>query len=90
MPLYTFVLSYKGQSHVSQGSHSNFRGFVSAWCGNMPTSALPALTPTLRRELAGKAYVGEFVALPNLQHVWRKTFEIGGSACELLAIQTQR
>ena len=90
MPLYTYVLSYKGQCHVSQGNHSNFRGFISAWCTDMPANAIPALTPALRKELANKAYGGDFAPLPDLHNVWRKTIEVGGEECTLLAVQTQR
>lgn len=56
----------------------------------MPSDALPALTPPLRKELARKAYTGEFAPLPNLQHVWRKRIDVGGHECVLLAVQTQR
>jgi hypothetical protein len=90
MPLYTYILSYKGQSHVSQGSHSNFRGFVSAWCTDVPANAIPALTPVLRKELSGKAFHGDFLPLASLHNVWQKAIEIGGSECILVAIQTER
>jgi hypothetical protein len=89
MPLYTYVVSYKGASHIAQGSHSNFKGFISTWCSNIPTGVLPALTPSLYRELVGKAYSGEFVAISNAKHVWRKSLEVGGSECTIVAVQTQ-
>ncbi|NYE29698.1 hypothetical protein HDE78_002664 [Rhodanobacter sp. K2T2] len=89
MPIYTYVVSYKGSSHVAQGSHSNFKGFVSTWCSNIPAHALPALTPPLYRELANKAYGGEFLPVSNIKHVWRKSIEVGGSECTIVAVQTQ-
>lgn len=58
MPLYTYVVSYKGSSHIAQGSHSNFKGFISTWCSNIPNGSLPELTPNLHKELVSKAYRG--------------------------------
>lgn len=89
MPLYTYIVSYKGASHVTQGSHSNFKGFISTWCSNIPTDALPALTPALHKELTSKAYGGEFLAVPNIKHVWRKSIDVGGSSLTVVAVQTQ-
>jgi len=88
MPLYTYIVSYKGATRVTQGSHSNFRGFISTWCSNIPAGALPALTPALHKELTSKAY-GEFFAVPNIKHVWRKSIEVGGSEFIVIAVQTQ-
>jgi hypothetical protein len=89
MPLYTYVVSYKGASRVTQGSHSNFKGFISSWCSNIPPGALPALTPALHKELASKAYGGDFDSIPNIKHVWRKSIEVGGSEFVVIAVQTQ-
>jgi hypothetical protein len=89
MPLYTYVVSYKGATHVAQGSHSNFKGFTSTWCSNLPVGALPALTPALHRDLAAKAYQGEFPPVANVKHVWRKSIELGGSEFVVVAVQTQ-
>jgi len=89
MPLYTYIVSYKGASRVTQGSHSNFKGFISSWCSNIPVGALPALTPALYKELASKAYGGEFFAIPNTKNVWRKSIEVGNSEFTVIAVQTQ-
>ncbi|GLQ98674.1 hypothetical protein [Dyella mobilis] len=90
MPLYTYVVSYRGASHVAQGSHSNFKGFISTWCSNIPSGALPDLTPSLHKELVSKAYQGDFMAVPNKVHVWRKSIEVGGNECLVVAVQTER
>jgi hypothetical protein len=89
MPLYTYVISFKGATYVAQGSHSNFKGFISTWCSNLPTGALPALTPALNRELAAKAYGGDFPPVANIKHAWRKSIELGGSEFVVVAVQTQ-
>ncbi len=89
MPLYTYIVSYKGASQVTQGSHSNFKGFISTWCSNIPAGALPALTPALDKELTARAYGGEFLAVSNIKHVWRKSIEVGGSPLTVIAVQTQ-
>jgi hypothetical protein len=90
MPLYTYVLSYKGGTHVAQGSHSNFKGFISTWCSNLPANALPALTPTLHRKLVEKAYTGEFAPVANLSNTWQKSIDVDGSDFVVIAVQTQR
>ena len=89
MPVYTYIVSYKGATHVAQGSHSNYRGFISTWCSNIPSGALPALTPALKQELASKAY-GEFSTIPNIKHAWRKSIDVGGSECIVVVVQTQQ
>jgi hypothetical protein len=90
MPLYTYIVSYKGATYVAQGSHSNHQGFISSWCSNIPAGALPALTPALQKELATKAYRSEFLPVSNVRHAWRKAIDIGGSECTVVAVQTQR
>ena len=88
MPLYTYIVAFKGQTYAAQGSHSNFRGFVENWA-SLPQGALPALTPALQKELARKAYHDEFYAVENRKHVWRKTIDLGGSDFVVYAVQTE-
>ncbi|SEG11605.1 hypothetical protein [Nitrosomonas ureae] len=83
MPLYTYVISFKGSTHVAQSSHSNFYGFIN-WI-----ETIPNLSPALRQELAHKAYRGEFSALENKKHVWKKSIEFNGNELIVHAIQTQ-
>lgn len=89
MPLYTYIATFKGSSYVAQGSYSNFRGFVSAWSGELPDNALPGLTAALRKELISKAYHGDFLEVPNRKHVWRNVIDLNGSEFAVYAIQTQ-
>lgn len=88
MPLYTYVAAFKGDTYATQGSYSNFKGFVAAW-SDLPPNALPALTATLRKELAHKAYRGEFLEVPNKKHLWRKSIDLNGDEFIVYAIQTQ-
>jgi hypothetical protein len=90
MPLFTYVVTYRGGSYVAQGSHSNFKGFVSEWAEEFPTDALPGLTPALRRELSHAAYGGKFTPVRNREHVWRKVLMLGGHELVVYAIQTVR
>ncbi len=83
MPLYTYVITFKGDTYISQSSHSNFRGFIS-WA-----DAIPNMAPTVKKELSQKAHQGEFSPLANKKHVWRKSIEIGDEALVVHAIQTQ-
>jgi len=49
MPLYTYIVTYRGRSHVAQARRSNFKGFID-W-----TQAVPDLGPGLKQELAYRA-----------------------------------
>jgi len=88
MPLYTYIAAFKGATYASQGSYSNFKGFVSDWA-NLPANAIPGLTPLLKKELGHKAYRGEFVEVPNKKHLWRKSIDLDGEEFVVYAVQTQ-
>jgi hypothetical protein len=74
VPLFTYLVVYKGAVHVAQGSHSNFTGFASTWAANIPASALPSLTPTLQKDLQRIAYQGAFSLTPGTKHAWQSGF----------------
>jgi hypothetical protein len=86
MPLYTYVTTYKGASYVTQGRGSNFKGFP-IWLAEMPATALPGLTPALRKEL--NPYQGDFEPVPNREHVWRKSLLVGGSELTVIVVETK-
>jgi hypothetical protein len=86
--MYTYVISYKGATHVTQGTHSNFKGFTSTGAIFL-LGSLHALTPALRRDLAEKAYRGEFPAIENIKHAWRTSIELGGNEFVVVAVQTK-
>ena len=88
MPLYTYVVAFKGQTFATQGSYSNFKGFVTAWA-DLPAGALPSLTPSLKKELAQKAYRSDFLEVPNRKHLWRKSIDLSGEEFVVYAVQTQ-
>ncbi|WP_123585007.1 hypothetical protein [Pseudomonas brassicacearum] len=89
MPLYTYIVAFKGSTYAAQGSYSNFKGFVSSWSGNLPPNALSGLTPALKSELSQKAYRGEFSEVQNRKHVWKKTIDLSGEEFVVYAVQTQ-
>ncbi len=88
MPLYTYVLTFRGASHVAQGRHSNFRGFTTSWVDEVPANALPGFGQ-LRSELSRKAAIGGFDEVPNRLHVWRKTVDLDGDPFVVIAVQTE-
>ena len=88
MPLYIYIAAFKGAEYASQGSYSNFKGFVTAW-SDLPVNALSGLTPALRKELAHKAYRGEFLEVPNKKHLWRKSIDLNADEFVVYAVQTQ-
>jgi len=90
MPLFTYIVTFKGGSHVAQGRHSNFKGFVSTWCSSIPHDALPELTAAGRKDLQNKAYQGEFVSVSNAKNVWRKSIRLDSGECVVVAVQTEK
>ena len=90
MPLFTYIVSYRESTYVAQGSHSNFTGFAMTWAADIPPSALPSLTPNLRKELVRKAYQGTFSPKSNAKNVWTKSLEIDGHELTVHAVQTER
>lgn len=90
MPLYTYIVSYRDDSHVAQGSHSNFTGFAMTWAGSIPSSAMRSLSPALRKELVKRAYEGAFEPVSGVTHVWTKSIELGGARLTVHVVQTER
>ena len=90
MPLYTYIVSFKGSTYSAQGSYSNFKGFVSSWSGDLPEGVLPGLTPLLKRQLSQKTYRGEFAKLPNRKHIWKKSIDHDCDEFVVYAVQTER
>jgi hypothetical protein len=89
MPLYTYVVTYNNSIYVGQGSHSNFRGFIKAWCNEMPDNALSGFNSGLKKELMKKAYHGPFDPVPNRKNVWKKVIELKGNQFVIHAIETK-
>ena len=89
MPLYTYVVTFKGSTYVAQDRKSNFKGFVSSWSSEIPKDALLGLTPSLQTELGKKAYLGDFQTMPNKKNVWYKTIDLGGNTFTVYAVQTE-
>lgn len=89
MPLYTYVVTYNDSSYVGQGRHSNFRGFINAWCDEMPVNALKGFNPALKKQLAQLACRGPFDLVPNRKNVWQKTIDLNGKEFSVYAIETK-
>lgn len=89
MPLYTSIVSYQGDTYISQDRRSNFKGFVTAWTTGLPEGALKALTPTLAKELSQAACRGDFLPVAGRRNVWRKSFLLGGREFTVVAVQTE-
>ncbi len=92
MPLYTYIVAFRGSTYATQARHSNFKGFISSWTIDLPANALPGLTAALRNELSKKAIYsggGGFVEVPNRKNVWRKTLNLDGEDFTVYAVQTE-
>lgn len=84
MPLYTYVVSYQGKSHVSQARRSNYQGFGD-WVEDLPQGFL---TESQKTEVINQMYAG-FEAIPNRINAWRKEFRLGSSAFTIIAVETK-
>jgi hypothetical protein len=84
MPLYTYVVSYQGKSHVSQARRSNYQGFGD-WAAELPQGFL---TESQKKEVMSQMYAG-FEAIPNRIHAWRKEFPLGSSTFTIIAVETK-
>jgi len=90
MPLYTYIVTYNNSNYVGQGNHSNFRGFISTWCNEMPNDALKGFNSSLKKQLAEKAYHGEFLPVPNRNNVWKKVIDLNGKEFVIHAVDTKK
>jgi len=90
VPLYTYIVTFKGSVHIAQGSHRNFTGFISTWASGISEGTFSTMTPVQRKELTNRAYEGKFEIVSGVSHVWRKSINIGGSDCVVVAVQTDR
>jgi hypothetical protein len=86
MPLYTYIATYKGDTHVAQGRHSNFKGFPT-WFANLPASALPGLSQKYRKDL--NPYSGDFEPVPNQEKVWKKILVVDGNDLTVVVVETK-
>ena len=89
MPLYTYVVTYNDSNYVGQGNYSNFRGFISAWCSEMPDTALKSFNASLKKQLTQKAYQGAFDPVPNRKNVWLKKIDLNGKPFTIHTIETK-
>jgi len=86
MPLYTYVVSYKGRSHALQLKRSNFQGFYE-WIREIPNSIIPE---SKQSELAGKIIRVQFEPVANRHNVWSKSIELDNEPFTVFAIQTEQ
>lgn len=84
MPLYTYVVCYRGTTHLCQARRSNFRGFGD-WVKELPRDGFGAAAT---RAIEAQRY-GGFEAVPNRTHVWQKRFMVDGDAFVVTAVDTK-
>lgn len=77
MPLYVYVVTYKGMSYINQAEGSNVRGFPN-WIAAIPKELQNAVDPS----------DNAFEASPNQPNVWRKVISIDGIDLVIRAIET--
>ena len=80
MPLYTYIMSHRGETKVSQHRHSNFTGFL--------------LTPISAAFPGLKPFFGELMrmkpeAISNVERAWACSQKIAGDVFTLHAVETR-
>ncbi|WP_112661884.1 hypothetical protein [Microvirga flavescens] len=82
MPLYTFVMSYKGRTAVYQHRKSNFKGWLSqVIAAGFPDLAKDKAFTTIR--------LGEPEAIPNVAHVWRFSVKLAEGELMVHVVETK-
>ncbi|NJL79789.1 MAG: hypothetical protein HC836_11165 [Richelia sp. RM2_1_2] len=89
MPLYTYIVTYRGDTYITQDKKSNFKGFVSSWTSEIPPGVLTSLTPNLLKELQKLAYSSDFTPISGRTNVWRKTILLNDDQFVVIAVQTE-
>ena len=80
MPLYTYIMSYKGITKASQHKHSNYTGFL--------------LTPISETFPNLKPNFGDLMRMrpepvPNAQRTWACSMEVSGGTFKLYVVETR-
>jgi hypothetical protein len=77
MPLYTYVIAYRGAVHTAQTRRSNPSGFA-VWLETLP--------PLLRKQVRNP-HTG-FEPIPNRQRAWKEQDSIDGDELVVIAVRT--
>lgn len=86
MPLYTYIVNFKGKSHaLQQQKGSNFQGNWS-WIAEIPEAVFPR---SKQSELAGQVMRAQFEPVSNRKNVWSKVVDIEGDKFTVYAVQTE-
>jgi hypothetical protein len=80
MPLYTYIMSHRGQTKVSQHTHSNYTGFL--------------LTPISAAFHGLKPVFGELMRMrpepiSGIERAWACSLQISGEAFTLHVVETR-
>lgn len=87
MPLYTYVVSFKGASHVVQSRRSNFRG-SGDWSKPLIDGVACGLTPSERNELAQHMYSAAFEPVAAVRDTWKAAVRLSGGVVTVYAVRT--
>lgn len=86
MPLYTYMVAYKGETYVSQLSRSNFKGFVSELIDAIPPSTFSGIDTRAKKEMTKICY--GLILRPNQTNVWEASGDVLGEKFRVFAVET--
>lgn len=80
MPLYTYIMSYKGTTKVSQHKHSNYTGFILTPIAAMFPSLKPAYGDLMRMRPE---------PVPGADRTWACSTQVSGEPFTLHVVETR-
>lgn len=80
MPLYSYIMSYRGETKVSQHKHSNYTGFL--------LTPISAKFPDLKHAF-GELMRMRPAPIPNVERVWSCSLPISGELFTLHVVETR-
>ena len=87
MPLYTYVVSYRGSTHAVQGRYSNYKGFAPTALAQILDGALPARP---RRYVRIWPKRGEWAPVPGSSVCGKQAFKSAVTTWSCMPLKRKR
>ena len=88
MPLYTFVLEFRGGTYISQFEGATAQDAAKFWATKLKTKEIAYFRKKHRKLLLARLRENSPVELDSVKNVWCETFLIGKHLALLNIIQT--
>ena len=88
MPLYTFVLEFRGGTYISQFEGETAHDAALVWANNLKTREIAHLRKKHKKLLLAELNENSLVKLSGVKNVWCDSFLIGKHLALLNIVQT--